>query len=124
MERLITTNVGLVANFFKYCRIWLDTLTNGTYSIIGERGSTWGRYDHGIPGNFLACPCVKTAMSLGSFIGWLSINLTVMNGPAEGKNFGQSRESLSVTIKQILDRYPDGQISKSIYSYLLKQWFR
>lgn len=29
-----------------------------------------------------------------------------------GKDFGQKRPPLSVTIRQILERYPDGQIFK------------
>ena len=35
-----------------------------------------------------------------------------------GEKFGQKRPPLSVTIKQILDRYPDGQIFKVLYSYV------
>jgi hypothetical protein len=31
-----------------------------------------------------------------------------------GEQFGQRRPPLSVTIKQILERYPDGQIFKVI----------
>ena len=34
---------------------------------------------------------------------------------AEGEEFGQRRPPLSVTIKQILERYPDGQIFKVNY---------
>lgn len=32
-----------------------------------------------------------------------------------GEKFGQKRPPLSITIKQILDRYPDGQIFKVCY---------
>jgi hypothetical protein len=32
-----------------------------------------------------------------------------------GEQFGQRRPPLSVTIKQILERYPDGQIFKVIW---------
>ena len=39
-----------------------------------------------------------------------------MNKKFVGKPFGQERAPLSVTISQILDRYPDGQIFKVIKS--------
>ena len=39
-------------------------------------------------------------------------NGPTMNRTDAGEQFGQRRPPLSVTIKQILDRYPDGQIFK------------
>ncbi len=36
----------------------------------------------------------------------------------EGGQFGQRRPPLSVTIKQILERYPDGQIFKVLWHTL------
>lgn len=37
--------------------------------------------------------------------------------PPVGEDFGQKRPPLSVTIRGILDRYPDGQIFKVLYAY-------
>ena len=39
-----------------------------------------------------------------------------MSASLEGQHFGQTRPPLSVIIKQILERYPDGQIFKVYFS--------
>ena len=40
-------------------------------------------------------------------------------GPSQGHTFGQRQPPLYVTIRKILDKYPDGQIFKVCMQYVL-----
>ena len=51
-----------------------------------------------------------------------SVNFTVMNGFVEGEKNGQRRPPLSVTIKYILEHYPDGQIFMTYLTLVAKRF--
>ena len=56
---------------------------------------------------------LKTATSLGSFVDWLYYIFDSHERPSRGEKLWAKWEiSLSVTIKQILDCFTDGQIFK------------
>ena len=68
---------------------------------------------------------VKTATSLGSFVDWLHYKFDSHERPSRGKkNLGKVGNLSLSPSNRFWTATLMGRFSRSIYSYLLKQWFR
>ena len=63
------------------------------------------------------CIIVNLELCSLTFLYMIYVSLYSEVMPLKGKRFGQERPPLSVTIKGILERYPDGQIFKVCVLY-------